>query len=95
MREDASLQTMRALIAAFNAHDLRRVTELVDEQYVGESDFLPEPIQGREAYLAMLDGYYRSFPDLHYEIEQMVASGDDVFTRLRSEERRVGKECRL
>ncbi len=83
MPEKESLRLMRELIEAFNAHDLDRIAAMVDEDYVGESDTLAELVKGRAGYRSLLQMYYTAFPDAHYEIEQMLASGDYVVTRLR------------
>ncbi len=83
MSEQENLQIMRGLFDAGNAHDVDRIAASVDVAYVLESDTWPEPIQGREAYQQALRAYYRAFPDLRYVIEQMMASGDYVVTRLR------------
>ena len=55
------------------------VEELVAEDYVyrgGDG----EEYQGREGFLEVLDTYRNAFPDLHVEIDKMVAEGDVVAT---------------
>ena len=82
MAEEDNLRVMREVIEAFNAHDLERIAEKVDEAYIGETDTLQAPVRGRDGYRRMLEMYYTAFPDTHYEIEQMICSGDYVVTRL-------------
>jgi len=74
---------MQELFVAANVHDLDRIGTLVDEAFVAESDTLPAPVTSRKAYLDLLRTYYAAFPDAHYQIEDMIASGDYVVTRLR------------
>lgn len=83
MSEHENLRLMREFFEAANAHDVDRLAAMVEEAYVQESDSLPAPVRGREAYRQMLKTHYSAFPNLHYEIEQMIASGDYVVTRLR------------
>jgi predicted ester cyclase len=55
--------------------------KLLDENHLVESDTVPEPVRGREPYRQFMVMYLRAFPDLHFTIDQMVASGDYVVTR--------------
>lgn len=66
-----------------NAHDVEGVAGMVHADYFGESDVLPEPIVGRDAYRSLLSGFWTAFPDTSYHIEQMLAADDCVITRLR------------
>ncbi len=91
MSEQENLRIMRELFEAANAHDVDRIVELVDDAYVGETDTLPGPIEGRESYRQLLQVYYEAFPDVRYDIEQMIASGDSVVTRVRLSGSQQGK----
>lgn len=83
MGHEVDLAVMRQFFELANRHDVDRLLELVDPDYVGESDVLPEAVRGRASYGALLRGYYEAFPDTHYEVEQMLADGRSVVTRLR------------
>ncbi len=83
MAEQENMRIMEEFFEAANAHDVDRIAGSVDDAYVCESDTLLEPIQGREAYRELLRAYYRVFPDIRYDIDQMLASGDFVVTRMR------------
>jgi steroid delta-isomerase-like uncharacterized protein len=83
MSEQENLNTMREFFAAAQAHDVDRIVAFVGEEFVLESDALPAPVIGRQAYGELLREFYSAFPDCCYEVEQMIASGDCVVTRLR------------
>lgn len=82
MSEQVNLQIMRELFEAGNAHDVERIVAFFDEEIVLESDALPAPVIGRQAYRELLRKFYSAFPNFHYEVEQMISSGDCVATRL-------------
>lgn len=74
---------MQQFFKLANAHDVDGVASMVHDDYVGESDVLPAAIVGREAYRALLKGFWGPFPDTSYHVEQMLADGDTVITRVR------------
>lgn len=84
MSEQENIQVFRNIVDALNAKDLNRLGQLVVEDCVMESDTLPDTLHGREAWLQAMQGYFTAFPDLHFEIEQIFASGDYVTLRWRS-----------
>jgi steroid delta-isomerase-like uncharacterized protein len=81
MTEQDNLQVAKAAIAAINAHDMDGFAQNFDESYVGESEILPAPVQGRAGARQMLQNLLQAFPDVHSEVEQMIASGNTVVTR--------------
>ena len=81
MSEQENLQIVRHAFDAWNAHDPNHLAKLFDEKYVEESDTLPERIIGPEGGLQVMRMYIRAFPDLHFVLNQMIASGDYVVTR--------------
>jgi steroid delta-isomerase-like uncharacterized protein len=83
MSEQENLQIMREFFEAAKAHDVERIAAFVDEGFVLESDAQPAPVIGRQKYRDLLVEWYSSFPDAHYEIKQMISSGDTVAIRLR------------
>jgi steroid delta-isomerase-like uncharacterized protein len=64
--------------AAWNAHDPERYVEWIADDYVWESDSFPFPIKGREAVKTVMKMYFAAFPDIKFEIETSVASGNCV-----------------
>ena len=81
MSETDNLKIARSVIGAMNDHHADRYASLLDEGYVGESDAVPAPVRGREAARQMMQSYLTAFPDVHYDVESMMASGDSVITR--------------
>ncbi len=81
MSEQVNLQVVRKSFEAWNAHDGDRLVALLDEGFISESDTLAAPVRGREAQRQVMEMYVRAFPDLHFEIEQLLASGEYVISR--------------
>jgi len=63
---------VRERIEAWNAHDPDGVARLVSDDFVSESDTLPAALRGPAAVRQA---------DLHFEVEQILASGDHVTLR--------------
>ncbi len=82
MSEKENIQFAEQAMAAFNAHDLDRYLQGIDDSYVGESETMPGPIRGREGVRQTIDILLKAFPDLRVEVEQILASGDHVVTRV-------------
>ena len=84
MTEQENLQLIRRIFEAWNAHDANRYAALLDPGHVWESDTVPEPIRGRDAARQAMQVYVSAFPDLHFDIQQMIVSGNYVVTRWRA-----------
>ena len=84
MSEQENIQAFREFMEAFNAQDLDRMSTFIDDGHVMDSDTLPESFRGREAWRQAMQGYFNAFPDLHFDIEQIFASGDYVTLRWRA-----------
>ena len=72
---------VRESIKAWNAHDPDGIARLVSDDFVSESDTLPAALRGPEAVRQAVQMYVHAFPDLHFEVEQILASGDHVMLR--------------
>ena len=72
---------VREMINAWNAHDPDGVARHVSNDFVSESDTLPAAVRGPDAVRQEVEMYVRAFSDLHFEIEQMLSSGDYVTMR--------------
>jgi len=83
MSEKDNLHLAEQAIAALNARDLDRYLKLLDNAYIGESELSPHQLQGPDAARQMLEGYFKAFPDLHFETEQVLTSGDYIVVRAR------------
>jgi steroid delta-isomerase-like uncharacterized protein len=81
MAQEDNQKITRAVFDAWNAHDLDGYVKLLDEKHVIESDTIPQPLTGHQAARQFMQIYVSAFPDLHFEIPQMLASGDFVVTR--------------
>jgi steroid delta-isomerase-like uncharacterized protein len=83
MSETDNRRMMEEAIAALNAHDLDRYLRQHADSYVWELDAFPAPVHGHEGVRQVLADYFKAFPDLHFEIEQLLATGDHVVARWR------------
>ena len=84
MPEQENLQVVRKGFEAWNAHDPDRFVALLAEGFVSESDNWPAPVRGQEAVRQMMHMYIGAFPDLHFNVVQMLESGDYVVSRWHS-----------
>ena len=81
MSEQDNLRVARQGWDAWNAHDPDSFVKLIADDFVSESDTVPAPLRGREAARQSMQMYFKAFPGLHFDIEQMIASGEHVITR--------------
>ena len=65
----------------FNTGNLAQVDQFHTNDFVGHILGLP-PVQGLEALKHLASGYLSAFPDLHITLEDMIAEGDKVMTRV-------------
>jgi len=63
-----------------NQGRLERVDDFVILDFV-ELDPLPGQQQGREGLKQVIGAFRAAFPDIHWEIEEMLGEGDKVFSR--------------
>jgi steroid delta-isomerase-like uncharacterized protein len=83
MSEADNRRIVEEAIAALNAHDIDRYLKCHANSYVWEFDAFPTPVRGLEAVRQIVAGYFKAFPDMHFEIDQIIASGDYVVGRWR------------
>jgi steroid delta-isomerase-like uncharacterized protein len=76
-----ALSIVRQAFDAWNAHDVKSLQALLAHDYVWESDTLPAPVRGLDGHRQAMEMYLQAFPDLHFEVEQMLPCGDYVVTR--------------
>jgi steroid delta-isomerase-like uncharacterized protein len=81
MAEQANIQIDREVWDAWNAHDPDRYVKLLDEKWVAESDALPGPVRGHDGAREFMKVYVTAFPDLHFSVDQTLASGEFVVSR--------------
>jgi steroid delta-isomerase-like uncharacterized protein len=78
--ENNKLVISKFIEEAVNQNRVDRVDDLVVEDFV-ELDPMPGQRQGREGLKEVLGVMRAAFPDIHWEVEEMVAEGDAVVTR--------------
>jgi len=84
---DAELDNQRLAeeqFKALNAHDVERYVKTHADSYIWESDAFPTPVRGTEGVRQAIAMYFKAFPDLHFEVEQIITSGDYVVGRWRA-----------
>jgi steroid delta-isomerase-like uncharacterized protein len=81
MGEQDNLRMAREGWDAWNAHDVEGVVKQLDEKITWESDTLPAPIVGRDAYRQAMKMYLTAFPDLRFTVDRIFASGDVVVSQ--------------
>jgi len=79
--QQENLRIVQEAFAALNAHDVDRYAAMLDESCVEGKYARPLPVRGRTAARAAMQEYLRVFPDLHFDLDLMVASDDQVVTR--------------
>jgi predicted ester cyclase len=75
--------TRRYYDALWNDRDRTVIPEWIASEYVGHFTRYPEPVLGVAGFEAMADELFRAFPDLRVQIEDLVADGDRVASRVR------------
>jgi len=83
MSEQENIERVRQGVALLNAHDFAAYVQRIDESYVAESETVPGGVRGPAGVRQQLDMILGAFPDLRVELEQVLASGDHVVTRIR------------
>lgn len=58
---------------AWNSHDIEKVIGLYSSQYIGEDVAQAFLLRGHEGIRAMLENYWRAFPDLEFTLTDTVA----------------------
>lgn len=67
---------LTGLFAAFNDHDVDRIVALHRLDAVLEEPSLPAPATGQEAIAAHLRAIFRAFPDLHFDEDLELYTGE-------------------
>jgi len=63
---------------AWNSHDIERVLSYYSTDYVGDDVGQASPLRGHEGLRAMLENYWRAFPDLRFKVVSTLVEGDRV-----------------
>ena len=78
MSEQDNRRITEESLEAINAHDPDRYLKYLDDSYIWENDAFPAPIRGPEGARQVLAAYFAAIPDVRFEIEQVITSGDHV-----------------
>jgi steroid delta-isomerase-like uncharacterized protein len=84
MADQDNVRVVREVFEAWNAHDAERFVKLLDASTVWSSDAFPAPFKGHEGARQFFQVYVSAFPDLHLDIEDIIADNDRVVVRWRS-----------
>jgi len=71
-------EIVRKSIEVINTHDLSSIEKMVSPDFVDHT----RQMHGSEGLKQFLSMIFRSFPDFHLTIEDIVAEGDKVWVRL-------------
>lgn len=80
MSEQNKAVVRRFYQEVFNNHNVDAIGEICSSDFVDHTA-MPGQAQGLEGIKQMFATFDRAFPDMHVEIEDMVAEGDVVVTR--------------
>lgn len=75
--------SMRRFEQCINTNDLALGEELISASAAFTAPFSPEPLYGAKGYLSVVDLMRRSFPDVHWTLENMVADEKTVAVQWR------------
>jgi steroid delta-isomerase-like uncharacterized protein len=81
MSEENKILSRRVVEEVLVAGNLDVVDEILSKDYVHHDPAMPEEGHGREHFKEFASMYHSAFPDVHVEIEDMIAEGDRVATR--------------
>jgi steroid delta-isomerase-like uncharacterized protein len=65
---------------AWNSHDIEKVLSFYSPQYIADDVSQASLLRGHEGLRAMLDTYWKAFPDLEIAVTDMVIEGSRVAT---------------
>jgi predicted ester cyclase len=66
-------------VAAFNAHDVNALADVIAEKYVQHNGRTGQGLAGLQA---AVKGYFETFPDMHMQLDDLIADGDKVVARV-------------
>jgi steroid delta-isomerase-like uncharacterized protein len=67
---------------AVNKHDLEASRELCSRDYIHHDPSLPGvDIRGLDKYLQTISVFFTAFPDIHIDVQDLIAEGDKVVAR--------------
>ena len=79
---EANTALVRESVEAFNAGDTNKLLTIVAPDIVIHYAEMPEPLHGRDTWQHGFELAKRAFPDLEIEVNDLVATNDEVAVRL-------------
>ena len=83
--EDQNMYAVRRLLYALNTGDVSGAIEFVSDEYQNDdfcaSDAQRAELRGSEAFQAAVAWLRGAFPDLHFEEQEVISSGDIAVVR--------------
>jgi steroid delta-isomerase-like uncharacterized protein len=76
-------EVARKSIDAFNRHDKAAYAALIAADAVVYDPVYPEPMRGKKAIMEDLDASFAAIPDVHYEIQKLLAKDGDAVIEFR------------
>jgi len=64
--------------AAWNSHDIEKVLSFYSPEYIGDDVGQASLLRGHEGLRAMLENYWRAFPDLRIKVVSTLVEGNRV-----------------
>jgi len=69
---------LHKLFEVTKKNDLTLLNDLVASDYINHT----RQLQGREEYIQWVMGHFKTFPDFHVTLEDIIAEGDLVCVRM-------------
>jgi uncharacterized protein (TIGR02246 family) len=92
-KEETNIRVVREALEAFNSGDVSRVHEFISPEYFNHESQV-DPVRGQlrgpEEFIDTVKNLRSAFPDLHYEEQETIASGDKVISILNVTGKHVG-----
>ena len=83
MAEQNTVQIVKRMFDAWNAHDVDAFAGELDAATVWESESLPASLTGHDGARELLRVWHAALPDLRLDIQHIVAGGENVVVRFR------------
>jgi steroid delta-isomerase-like uncharacterized protein len=77
MSEQENMKIVRTIFDKINSHDLKEIDKYLAEDFRSEASGVSNPMN-KEQDRMYLRRYADAFPDLHYDLKDVIAQGDRV-----------------
>ena len=72
------MNTVNKLVAAWNTGDIKQIAACYAQDVVFQHVMVPEPLQGREAFIAFEGAMFQAFSQIDWKAVSVVGTGDSV-----------------